>query len=91
MDTTTSTTDIPSGAAVAGQMCDVCARVVPEGEGVRAELSVAGAMCPSAMVFHQECYEQASELWQPDPDSYCAVDPDFPETGQWTRPEDQRN
>jgi hypothetical protein len=42
------------------------------------------------MVFHKECYEQAAELWQPDPDSYCTVDPLFPETGQWTNPEAQQ-
>jgi len=90
MEATSSTTNISPDEAVVGQMCDVCARVVPEGEGVRAELSVAGAMCPSPMVFHQECYEQASELWQPDPESYCTVDPRFPETGQWTLPEDQQ-
>ena len=70
-----------------GEMCDVCAEVVPPGEGIKAELSVAGAMCPTPMNFHKECYERASEMWQPDPDSYCTADPDFPETGQWTQPE----
>ncbi len=34
------------------------------------------------MTFHQACYERASELWQPD-DSYCTVDPDFPEMAAW--------
>jgi len=29
-------------------------------------------------------------MWQPDPDSYCTVDPLFPETGQWVLPEDAR-
>lgn len=71
-------------------MCDVCAQVVPSDEAVREELSVAGAMCPAPMVFHKECYERASELWQPDPDSYCTVDPMFPETAQWTTPEAQQ-
>jgi hypothetical protein len=42
------------------------------------------------MNFHKECYEKASELWHPDPDSYCEVDPLFPETGQWTLPEETR-
>lgn len=79
-----------SGEVKLGEMCDVCAQVVPPDDAVRAELSVAGAMCPSPMVFHKDCYEQASVLWQPDPDSYCTVDPLFPETGQWTLPEDQR-
>ncbi len=79
-----------SGEVKLGEMCDVCAQVVPPGEGVRAELTVSGAMCPSPMVFHDECYELAKDLWQPDPDSYCSVDPEFPETGQWTLPEQQQ-
>jgi hypothetical protein len=79
-----------AGEVKLGEMCDVCAQVVPPDEAVREELSVAGAMCPSPMVFHRECYERASELWQPDPDSYCTVDPMFPETGQWTNPEAQQ-
>ncbi len=82
----TSTT----GEVKLGEMCEVCAQVVPPGEGVRAEMSVSGAMCPSPMLFHEECYEKASELWQPDTDSYCTVDPEFPETAQWTLPEQQQ-
>ena len=79
-----------AGEVKLGEMCEVCAQVVPPGEGVRAEMSVSGAMCPSPMLFHQECYEKASELWQPDTDSYCTVDPGFPETAQWTLPEQQQ-
>jgi hypothetical protein len=73
-----------SGEVKLGEMCDVCGQVVAGDEAVRAELSVSGAMCPSPMTFHPSCYEQASVMWQPDPDSYCTVDPLFPETGQWT-------
>ena len=51
---------------------------------------VAGAMCPTAMTFHKACYEQAAYMWEPDPDSYCTVDPLFPETGQWVTPEEAR-
>jgi hypothetical protein len=47
-------------------------------------------MCPTAMTFHTACFEQASAMWEPDPDSYCTVDPLFPETGQWVLPEDAR-
>jgi hypothetical protein len=71
-----------------GETCDVCGRVVDDPDDAhRAELTVSGAMCPSPMVFHKACYEKASAMWQPDPDSYCTVDPEFPETGQWTLPE----
>ncbi|HET9443006.1 MAG TPA: hypothetical protein VFO65_06765 [Acidimicrobiales bacterium] len=72
-------------------LCDVCGHEVPEGEGYREEVSVGSSMCPTPMSFHQECWEQASQLWQPDPDSLCAVDPRFPETGQWMLPEDSRS
>lgn len=69
--------------------CDVCGHTVPTDQGVRAELSVGGAMCPTAMVFHDACYEQAKGMWEPDPDSACSFDPMFPETAQWTStPED---
>jgi len=69
-----------------GEMCDVCGRVVDDpNDAVRAELTASGAMCPSAMTFHQACYERASSMWQPDPESYCTVDPLFPETGQWNQ------
>jgi hypothetical protein len=54
---------------------------------VKSEFTVMGAMCPTAMTFHTACYAQASSLWEPDPDSYCTVDPLFPETGQWVLPE----
>ncbi|MFN2606893.1 MAG: hypothetical protein ABR511_03200 [Acidimicrobiales bacterium] len=98
MDTTTeSRTTGPTGSVEGragagevklGELCDVCGRVVAPEEAVKAELTVSGAMCPSPMTFHPGCYEQASVLWQPDPDSYCTTDPLFPETGQWTLPED---
>ena len=71
-------------------MCDVCGRTVTAEDSVKAELSVAGAMCPSPMTFHRACYEQALAMWQPDPDSICVNDPDFPETKRWTQPEDAR-
>ncbi len=66
------------------EICDVCGGEVPAEEAVKAELSAADAMCPTPMTFHQGCYERASQIWQPDPDSYCTTDPDFPETQQWT-------
>ena len=74
----------------APDLCDVCGRDVPAGQGVRAEMAVSGAMCPTPMAFHDECYETAQALWQPgadDPDSTCTVDPLFPETAQWTGPD----
>ena len=70
------------------ELCDVCGGAVPAEEAVKAELSAADAMCPTPMTFHKACYEQASRIWQPDPDSYCTTDPDFPETQQWTIPAD---
>ncbi len=72
------------------ESCDVCGRDVPTDDMVKTELTVAGAMCPTAMTFHTACYEQAAAMWQPDPESYCTVDPLFPETGQWVLPEDSR-
>ncbi|MGH9269279.1 MAG: hypothetical protein ACRD0D_14030 [Acidimicrobiales bacterium] len=70
------------------QLCDVCGDAVPPEDAHVAELSVSAAMCPTPMTFHKGCYEKASELWQPDPDSYCTVDPMFPETARWVLPED---
>ena len=66
------------------ELCDVCGAEVTADEAVKAELSAADAMCPSPMTFHPACYEKASALWQPNPDSYCVTDPEFPETQQWT-------
>ncbi len=57
---------------------------------IKTELTVAGAMCPTAMTFHTGCYEKASAMWQPDPESYCTVDPLFPDTGKWVVPEEAR-
>lgn len=70
------------------EQCDVCGLNVAADDMVKSELSVLGAMCPTAMTFHKGCFEQASSMWKPDPDSYCTVDPLFPETGQWVLPED---
>jgi hypothetical protein len=70
--------------------CDVCGHDVPADDLVKTELTVAGAMCPTAMTFHTACYEKASAMWQPDPESYCTVDPLFPETGQWVLPDEGR-
>lgn len=75
----------------ASDMCDVCGREVPPGEGHREEVGVAGAMCPAPMAFHDECWEQASKMWQPDPDSYCEVDPLFPETANWVALQQQQD
>ena len=69
------------------EMCDACGQSVPADDMVKKELTVAGAMCPTAMTFHAACYEKAAAMWQPDPESYCTVDPMFPETGQWAAPE----
>ena len=68
-------------------LCDACGGEVEASEVVRAELSAADAMCPTPMTFHPQCYERASAVWQPDPDSYCTTDPEFPETAQWTQPQ----
>ena len=70
------------------ETCDVCGLDVFAGEVYKAEVSVEGAMCPTPMTFHQACWEKASAMWEPDPDSYCIVDNEYPETQQWTpRPE----
>jgi len=65
------------------ELCEACGRVVSGEDAFRAELAVSEAMCPSAMVFHQECYEKAAHLWKPDPESSCTYDTRFPETTQW--------
>jgi hypothetical protein len=71
--------------------CDVCGLDVPADDMVKAELVINNAICPTAMTFHTACYEQASVLWKPDPDSYCTADPLFPETSKWLpEPEDAR-
>ncbi len=69
-----------------GALCDVCGQETDPATVYQAELTVSGAMCPSPMNFHPECYEKAAYLWQPDPDSYCTVDPLYPETGKWSTP-----
>lgn len=71
-------------------MCDVCGREVPPGSGRREEVGVSGAMCPAPMAFHDECWERASQMWQPETDSYCEVDPLFPETAQWAELQQQQ-
>jgi len=68
------------------ELCDVCGGEVDLAEAVKAELAAANAMCPTPMTFHPHCYEQASTIWEPDTDSYCTTDPEFPETAQWTSP-----
>lgn len=82
----TATAADPAGSV--GEQCDVCGLAVPADDMVKSEFTVMGAMCPTAMTFHTACYEQASALWQHDPESYCTVDPLFPETGQWVLPEE---
>lgn len=71
-------------------MCDVCGREVPPGTGRRDEVGVSGAMCPAPMAFHDQCWERASQMWQPETDSYCEVDPLFPETAQWVALQQQQ-
>lgn len=66
--------------------CDVCGIDVPPDEGVRTEVSVENAMCPTAMVFHESCFEKASQFWDTNPGDSCPVDPEFPETGMWDIP-----
>lgn len=61
--------------------CDVCGQPVAAGEAIQAEVSVSQMMCPTSMTFHPDCYERASDMWQPD-DS-CSFDPDFPEMQAW--------
>lgn len=68
----------------ASEICEMCAEPVAPQEAYRAEVTVDGLMCPTPMTFHQACYEQASHLWKPVSDSICQVDPDYPETQQWT-------
>lgn len=69
-------------------MCDVCGKEVPPDAGHREELAVGSAMCPAPMAFHEECWAAASAMWEPEADSYCQVDPLYPETGRWLpRPE----
>lgn len=66
------------------EVCELCAQPVRPEDVFHAELSVGDLMCPTPMTFHRGCYEQAAQLWQPNPDSYCTSDPEFPETRQWT-------
>ena len=68
----------------ANDQCDVCGKDVPPGEGHREELSAGASMCPTPMAFHDQCWELAKDMWQPDQDSLCVVDPMFPETSQWS-------
>ena len=69
-------------------MCELCSLDVPPDDLVSGEMSVAGAMCPTAMNFHTACYERVKDMWQFETDSVCQVDPDFPETQRWTPVED---
>lgn len=66
------------------EICEACSAPVDSADAYRAELTVGDMMCPSPMVFHRDCYEQAKHLWQPNPDSICVSDPEYPETQQWT-------
>lgn len=66
-----------------GKLCDVCGQEVAAEEAVTEELAIGDLTCPTAMVLHPACYEAASQMWQPDTDSYCTVDPEFPETQRW--------
>ncbi len=68
------------------ELCDACGQAVDPADAYKGELAVGDLMCPAPMTFHQSCYEKASELWQPDPDSTCIRDDLFPETQQWTNP-----
>lgn len=67
------------------EMCDVCGTEVDPAEAVREELTMGQMMCPIAMVFHPACRQRASDMWEPDSDSYCTVDTEYPETQQWSR------
>jgi hypothetical protein len=67
-----------------GDFCDVCGKPVASEDRYQAEVSCSQSMCPTSMTFHQACYEKASSLWQPD-DSYCGIDPDFPEMAEWLK------
>ena len=67
------------------EQCDACGLPVAPEDAFRGELAVGDMMCPAPMLFHKACYEKASELWKPDPDSYCTVDSEYPETAQWSQ------
>lgn len=82
-NTANDTPATPSGDLGLRPACDVCGQDIAPGELYREELTVNGPMCPSPMNLHQACYEAASSMWFTDPDSYCNVDPLFPETAQW--------
>lgn len=68
------------------EVCEICGTDVDATNVVRAEVSVGGIMCPSNMVMHQACYEQAESVLKPDAEAACLVDPDFPEMEQWSFP-----
>jgi hypothetical protein len=76
--------DLSMGTMVSmlGDICDVCGQPVPPEEAFKAEVSCSQSMCPTSMTLHQACYDKASDMWQPD-DSYCGIDPDFPEMAAW--------
>ncbi|MDQ3305749.1 MAG: hypothetical protein M3535_07160 [Actinomycetota bacterium] len=64
------------------ETCDVCGQAVATDEAVHEEMSVGPMLCPTAMTFHVACYERAASIWSPD-DSFCGLDPDFPEMADW--------
>jgi len=66
--------------------CDVCGLDVAPDEGVRTEVSKEGAMCPTAMVFHDPCYTKAKEFWDLESGLSCPVEPDLPGLGAWDLP-----
>jgi hypothetical protein len=66
-----------------GELCDVCGQEVLPEEAFKAEMSVNQLMCPTSMTLHEACYDLATTMWQPD-DSYCGIDPDYPEMEAWT-------
>lgn len=67
------------------ETCEVCGGEVSDETARRADLSIGDAMCPTPMTFHEDCFEQAADLWKPpSEDSTCVVDPAYPETAQWT-------
>jgi|GEM_PF-6343162 hypothetical protein len=66
------------------ETCDVCGGEVSGADVIREEMSAGEFMCPTPMTIHRACYDKAREVWGPDDSSYCVVDPDFPETQQWT-------
>jgi hypothetical protein len=70
----------------APELCELCAGYVDVDDAYRAEMAVGDLMCPSPMTFHRECYEKASEIWEPGDDAMCGYDPEHPETGQWPSP-----